>query len=231
MMGGGMRGSPGTKENKINKSPLPASAAEIRPFNGRNFEGWNGLNRKEVIDPSKVFLIEGGELVWAGNGGRIFTNNSFRDFSFRFEYLLPLNGRYGTTYCRLKLAEGDPYQIGDADFRVGEVGCALTDGRRGKIGDIDLTAYESGTRGPIFIERTADATRPANEWNEVEVRCEHRRIAFLLNGLLVNQVEGNRDITCHPGLNSWDADIRFRNIRIIPLARAGSGPALKNPGD
>jgi serine/threonine protein kinase len=217
------------KEDEIKEPPLPASEGEIRPFNGGNFEGWNGLYRKEIIDPSKVFRIEREELVWAGHAGRIFTNNSFRDFSFKFEYLLPLNGRYGTTFCVFKLAEGDPYQISEANFRVRQAGCALTNGQWGMTGDIVLEAYDLENADPHLAQRTADATRPANEWNEVEVRCEGRQISFFLNGRQVNRVVGNRDITCHPGFNSWDADIRFRNVRIIPLVTAGLGPAPKNP--
>jgi len=238
MMGGGMMGG-GTKdsaptspeENEIKKSPAAAAVGEIRPLNGRNFEGWNGLFfKKEVIDPSKVFRIEGDELVWAGHAGRIFTNNSFRDFSFKFEYLLPLNGRYGTTYCLFKLAEGDPYQVGEANFRVGGVRCALTNGQEGKTGDIVLTRYDLENTDRYLAQRTADATRPANEWNEVEIRCEGRVIQFFLNGREVNRVEGNRAITCHPGFHCDATDIRIRNIRIIPLASAGVAPAPKNSG-
>jgi serine/threonine protein kinase len=185
---------------------------EIRPFNGSNFEGWNGLWRNQVIEPSRVFRIEGDEFVWAGAAGRIFLNNSFEDFSFKFEYLLPLNGRYGTAFCRLRLTEGDPYQFDQANYRVGEVGCALTNGKEGETGDIVFSPYESGDPSRYIAQRTADAARPANEWNEVEIRCTGREISFILNGCQVNRVVGNRAVSCHPGFNSWDTDIRFRKI-------------------
>jgi hypothetical protein len=36
-------------------------------------------------------------------------------------------------------------------------------------------------------------------------------------------VEADRAIVCHPGLQAWGTDIRFRNIRLIPF-KAGAGP-------
>ena len=216
------RTDPQSDKGEIEVSRAPIEEKEIRPFNGRNFEGWHALTRDRVIDPSRVFRVEGDEIVWAGNPGRIFPNNAFRNFSFKFAYLLPLNGRYGTTYCRLKLAEGDPYQIGEVDYRVGEVGCALTNGREGKTSDVVICPYDLANGARSVAQRTGDTARPANEWNDVEIRCEGREISFFLNGHLVNRVEGNREIICHPGLQSWDTDIHFRNIRIVPLAKSNT---------
>jgi hypothetical protein len=59
-----------------------------------------------------------------------------------------------------------------------------------------------------------DATRPADHWNDVEIRCEGRMILFFLNGLKVNEVQANRAIVCHPGFQVDGADIRIRDIRI-----------------
>jgi serine/threonine protein kinase/WD40 repeat protein len=196
-------------------SPGQAVGGQILPLNGRNFEGWSGFFRKEVIQPSQVFRIEGDELVWARHAGRIFFNDALRDFSLKFQYLLPLNGRYGTTYCRLRLAEGDPYQLDQAGYRVGEVGCALTNGQEGRTGDIVPSPYDPADPARFVVQRSADSSRPAGEWNEVEIRCQGRRISFFLNGQQVNSVEANRDLLCQVGFNSWDADIRFRKIRIV----------------
>jgi serine/threonine protein kinase len=39
--------------------PTPPATADIRPFNGRNFEGWHAVWKDKVRDPYTVFRIEG----------------------------------------------------------------------------------------------------------------------------------------------------------------------------
>jgi serine/threonine protein kinase len=212
-------------QSGIAESSRTSIDEEIRPFNGRTFEGWHGFTRLEIRDPSEIFRVEGDELAWNGQQGRIFTNDRFRDFSFKFEYLLPPNGRYGTTFCALQLAEGDPYRIDGVDFRIGGVYCALTNGGWGETGNIIVESYQTSNRRQIPIQRRANAAPLANEWNRVEIRCEGRVLSFFLNGSLVNRIEANQVVVCHPGFNSWDADIRFRNVRIAPLAKADSARA------
>ena len=209
----------------IAESSRPSIEEEIRPFNGRNFEGWHGEFRGEIRHPSEIFRVEGDEITWNGQPGRVFTNDRFSDFSFKFEYLLPLNGRQGTTICCLKLAEGDPYRIDGVDFRIGGVYCALTNGGLGETGNIVVQSYQTSNQRQIPIQRRANAAPLVNEWNRVELRCEGRVLSFFLNGSLVNRIEANQVIVCHPGFNSWDADVRFRNVRIAPLAgtRKSSG--------
>ena len=202
--------------------PIARAAQEvIRPFNGKDFRGWNGSRGEgEVVDPSSIFRIEGEELVWTGNSsGRICLDEPLGDFSLKFEYLLPLNGRYHLASCLLMLAEGEPYQIGQANYRVCWAGCVLTNSEVGRTGDILSWEHTSHVLGGYVAQRKSDAARPAGEWNEVEIRCEGRSIRFFLNGREVNRVEGNRAITCNPGLHSWGTDIRYRNIRLARLTK------------
>jgi serine/threonine protein kinase len=207
---------------------------EIRPFNGTNFEGWHAIRWDKVRDPSTVFRIEGEEIVGAdGGAGRIFLDRSFSDFSFKFEYFLPIEGRCRGASCRLQLAEGEPFKIGQANFRAGEVACFLTKIEGAEIGD--MFSYEYVSANPVnssegLTPKTSDAARPLGEWNDVEIRCEGRVIQFLLNGRQVNQVEANRAILLHPGFQSWETDIHIRNIRIATLAKARVGTTQKNRG-
>jgi serine/threonine protein kinase len=207
---------------------VPREAVEIRPFNGMDFEGWHAIWKDRVREPSSVFRIEGDEIVGADNGaGRIFLDRSFKDFSFKFEYLLPTDGRCRAASCRLQLAEGKPFRVGLADFRVGEVGCALTNGEGAEVGDIYSCEY--GDVNPVISKpgltpKTSDAARPLGEWNKVEIRCEGREIQFLLNGRQVNRVEADHTLLLHPGFQAWATDIRIRNIRLIPLTNPGLRP-------
>jgi serine/threonine protein kinase len=116
---------------------------ELNPFNGRNFEGWHGFYGTGIRTPSEIFRVEEDEIVWNGQQGRILINESLCNFSFNFEYLLPLNGRYGTTFCVLDLTEGDPYQVNGMSYRVGTVGCALSDFAKGNTGSIVINSGSS----------------------------------------------------------------------------------------
>ena len=161
----------------------------------------------------------------------MFFDRSFKDFSFKFEYSLPVDGRCRGASCRLQLAEGEPFKIGRANFRAGEVGCVLTKGEGQEIGDIYSFEYGSPNPGNTregLTPKTADNARPPGEWNDVEIRCEGRVIQFWLNGRQVNQVEANRAILLHPGFQSLETDIRIRNIRIASVAKARFGPPAKN---
>ncbi len=189
---------------------------EFQPLRRRNFVGWNGLHGNEVVDPATIFRFDGDELIWAGTRGRIFLNRPFTDFSFKFEYRLPADGRHGTAFSRLRLGDGNSYEIGDISHRVGEVGLALTNGSLGRIGDIMVSPYVfDGNTDYAVLKRTTDASVQYDKWIDAEIRCDGREIKFFLGGRLVNQVVGNLPITAHPGFNSFDTDIRFRNVRII----------------
>jgi serine/threonine protein kinase len=218
------------KIKEINKSPDAVAEGEHRPFNGQDFRGWNGLRNNQVVDPSSVFNIEGGELIWAGTKGRIFMEKALGDFSLKFEYLFPLNGRHKFASCLLKLSEGEPYQIGQANYRVSEVGCWLANSELASNGDIVSFEYKSRWVGGYVSPRRADTARPSDQWNEVEIQCEGRVIRFFLNGREVNRVEGNRAITCQPGFHCDGTDIRIRNLRIAPLTKPSLGPTSKKPG-
>jgi hypothetical protein len=204
---------------------------EIRPFNGKDFQGWEAFSGQQVVDPSHVFRIDNGELVWNGNPGRIFSDPSFSNFVLKFEYLLPLNGNRKIALCRLKLDVGESYRIGHSNYRVGDVGFSLAsaESQFGNTGDIVPLDFNSGMPEGDIVRRTADAARGADVWNAVEVRCEDRVIQFFLNGQKVNQVLADKNPVCHAGFNSNGTDIRIRKIVIVLLDDTNAVP--KNAQD
>jgi hypothetical protein len=148
----------------------------------------------------------------------MLTDASFRDSSFKFQYFLPRNGRYGTTASLLELRPPEAYRMPGADFAVQNVVLCLSNGSAGRAADLALNRVDSGNNwSSCGVTRSADIAVPMDKWNDVEVRFEGRFLSFFLNGQLVNRLEANRDIECQVGFNSLDADIRFRNIRIVPL--------------
>jgi serine/threonine protein kinase/formylglycine-generating enzyme required for sulfatase activity len=203
----------------------PSGPSGLVPlFNGTDLKGWSAGVNRQTIDPSRVFRIEGNELVWAGERGLIASERSFGDFRLKFEYLLPAGQQDRTAFCLLKFTKGDPIRVDRVDFRVGGIFFALSNGRYTKMGGAVLNSHVSEDPAQSVIERSADAAPRVNEWNDAEIRCQGHRISFLINGRQVNSVEANRNLHGCLGFNSWDADIRFRNIRIASLgAEAGTG--------
>jgi hypothetical protein len=219
--------APRPEEDQTKESRTSVAEAEIRPFNGTDFRGWNGFRDGHVAAPSDCVRIEGGELVWSVDFyGRIYTDKPYSNFSFKFDYSIPLNGRRRRANGHLRLAEVETYRIGQADYRIGEVGCSLLNGGQNEeqvnTGDIILWDFENRRKEVFVSPRMVDAGRPAETWNEVEIRCAGRSITFLLNGQEVNRFAGSRTIVCHPGFSTWLTDVRIRNIRIIPLGNKAS---------
>lgn len=208
----GTKGAAGTMDNQIQQLRSPDPGGEIRLFNGKDLTGWNGF-KKQVADPALCVGIEGGELVWSASlWGRIYPDASYRNFSLKFDYVVPPNGPTRSAHCLLRLAGGETFRLGPVDHHVSDVGFSLTSGVQGRTGDIALFAANDRRTMIHILERTSDNERTAGGWNEVEVRCESRSITFLLNGRVVNRLEGKRDILCHPGFSSWGTDLRTRNI-------------------
>ena len=192
----------------------------VSPFNGRDFDGWRGLFRNEQKEPAEIFRIEQGEFVWAGQSGRIYTDAMFHDVSFEFDYLVASDGRRSQGFGRLHFSVAGNYQVEKVPFRISELGLALMDGPFGNTGDVVVNRHGAGDPSILTVSRSAQPSAPFDKWNHVEIRCAGRELTFKVNHEVVNRLVASQDVKCHVGLNSIDTDIRFRNIRLIPLADA-----------
>jgi serine/threonine protein kinase len=209
--------------------PPAAQGPSIPPFNGKDLTGWDGFHDNHAADPADCVRIEGEELVWdASTYGQIYLNKVYSNFSFKFEYSIPVNGLRRQASCRFRLVEASTFRFGQVDCRINSVACLLLNNDPSHRGDLELFEPEYPWRVPpkYVAQRTMDTEVAAGNWNEAEVRCEDRSIIFFLNGSEVNRVQADKGVVCHPGLHSWSTDIRIRNIRILPLANAN--PAAKN---
>ncbi len=142
------------------------SSQVIRPLASGDFRGWKGISREQDADPSVVFRLEGGELVWDSNPGRIFTEGYFNNFSLRFEYQVPANGWSNRgAACLLNFGQSVPYQIDRGGYRVGQVALALTRGGKAKVGDLIPFDLVSGNPIEQVVNRSDDATGREGGWN------------------------------------------------------------------
>ena len=203
---GGMRWALGLEKGSARPvwPPLPASLAEKREgfralFNARNTTGWHP--RHEGRTP---WTVQNGMLVMGHGGGDIITDETFRDFVLRYEYMSPKGGNSGV------------YLRGRYEIQV--------------LDDFDAKKPDIHGNGSIYgkIAPSAFASRAPGEWQTVEAKLVGNRVTVILNGVkiiddnLIDGVTGGAldDKIDQPGpfmLQGDHGPVAYRNIRIKAL--------------
>ncbi len=182
------------------------SAEEVRAgfipmFNGENLDGWK-LRRTEgkrswsAQDGMLVNVLEKGE-----HGTDLISEDKFRDFTVRYEYMVPKGANSGF-YLRGR------YEIQIFD-------------------DYDSKKAQLGGNGAIYNVKAVSefASKPAGEWQQVEATIRGNRITVFLNGV---KIHDNVEVTHATGseidqnlgapgpilLQGDHGAVAFRNIRI-----------------
>jgi hypothetical protein len=181
-------------------------------FNGVDLTGWTATGAHP-----EAFYVKDGVIECDGSGGGwLRTDKQFENFILRIEYKLTKGANSGIAIRALP--QGSPA------FSGMEIQLLDDHGKRPR-------AY---TTGAIYdsVAPTKNTSRPAGEWNEMEITCNDRQVKVALNGTEI--VDTNLDdyttpinnhtplkdrATCglielqdHTGHHLW-----FRNIRIKPL--------------
>ena len=180
-------------------------------FNGENLDGW------VVIGPVKdAFTVEDGVLACTKAGGQwLRTTERYEDFILRLEYKISEGGNSGIFIRATRY--GNPAYTG-MEVQI------LDDA--GKEPDVHSSGALYGSVAP-----KKNAAKPAGEWNEVEITCDGRRIAVVLNGELLYDIDINdyavplegrtplkeRVRLGYIGLQDYGDPVWFRNIRIKVL--------------
>lgn len=100
---------------------------------------------------------------------------------------------------------------------------------------IDATDAADRTTGAVYGVQSADlaardaALNPPGEWNTFEIVVTGENLQVLLNGVKINDFTNTdpaRSLAGHIGIQNHGTgdDVRFRNVRIRPLA--GTGPVV-----
>ncbi|HMP02625.1 MAG TPA: DUF1080 domain-containing protein [Gemmatales bacterium] len=210
-------------------SPLPAAAQadEWQPlWNGQDLAGWRVVGGR-----AEVWRVDGDVLVANGSGGGwLMTEQTYSDFVLELEFKIPEMGNSGVA------------------IRAPTRGNPAFDGMEIQILDdrnyLDETKYKglkpTQRTGAIYdvVPPSADATRPAGEWNTMRITAQGPKVKVELNGTTI--VNANLDEhlyraekgpenpgEAHPGLGrsrghiglqSHDGRIEFRKVRIKKLA-------------
>lgn len=173
-------------------------------FNGKDLAGWH-------IMGTKAWIVENGVLVCTGKGGGwLRSAEQYEDFVLRLEYNISKGGNSGIF------------------IRASDRGNPAYTGMEVQILDSHKRRPTTSTAGAIYgaVAPSKEASKPAGEWNEVEITCKGPIVIVVLNGEKI--VEVNMDE--HPqlkgrlrkgyiGLQNHGTRVEFRNIRIKLLSK------------
>jgi hypothetical protein len=188
-------------------------------FNGKDLDGW-----KRYAGKPEAWAVEEGLLVCRGGkeGGWLGTERDYADFVLRLEYRLKPGGNSGV-YLRAP----ETGWISRAGMEV-----QVLDDNDPKYARLDFYQYT----GSLYhvVAPTRRMTRPAGQWNEMEVRAEGRRLVVRVNGVKVVDADLDRlrqDPAVareHPGLarssgkiglQNHSDRVEFRNLRVKELKK------------
>ena len=201
----------------------------IELFNGRDLTGWEDHKNPHL------WTVEDGMIVGISEAGKmsnLSTQAQYGDFELRLEY-----------NADAKVNSGVFLRVSDLDDEVHtglEIQILDTYGK-----ELPLDRGDSGALYDM-IAPSANALKPAGEWNQMRMRCDGPLVAVELNGVQV--VDADLDLFDTPGQNpdgssnkfkyAWktmpraghiglqthagmgglsDVKIRFRNLVVQPL--------------
>jgi len=133
-------------------------------FNATDLAGWSG-----AVDGYEV--VDGAIRCRPGQGGTLYTDETFDDFEVRLEFRLPPGGNNGLA-IRYP-GEGDPAYSGLCEVQV-------LDSTHERYADLDPRQHHGSAYGQAAAHR--GYLRPTGEWNVERVRVVGQRIVVELNG-------------------------------------------------
>jgi uncharacterized protein len=208
---GGMRWALGLDRGDARPQDLTAklSAAEqragFRPlFDGVSLTGWRKRNPSAHQSWSAQNGMLVNEIAKDKHGTDLVSDDTFRDFTIRCEYMIPKSSNSGL------------YLRGRHEIQI--------------LDDFGSTRLRPGSNGGIYITKAppANVSRKAGQWQQAEATIKGNRVTVILNGVKIHDnVEVNKATGGHldenidqPGPIMLQGDhgaIAFRNIRIKEL--------------
>jgi len=179
----------------------------------------------EALDPTEAWSMDGDELVCAGAPqGYLVLREVAGDYELSFEWRWdePEGGNSGLLIHAV---------AGTSGFRTWPT-CVEVQLKVGMAGDLYAIGQLVGFHGEgkvfvapgvpvVRLSRSADAEKPASEWNAMRVVAREDEVDVYVNGQPVNRIHGVRPRLGAIALQSEGAPIRFRDITLRSLENAG----------
>jgi hypothetical protein len=193
-------------------------------YNGKDLTGWEGAGEPA----EKCWQVREGWLECTGAAGPwLRSQEEFGDFNLRFEYQVAAEGNSGV-YVRVPV-DGNHHRENDqappAGFEV-----QILDDAAPKYKD--LLAYQFSGSVYDIAGATPHVSKPAGQWNTLEIDARGQQIVVTHNGLVVVNVTEEkfpliklRQTKGFLGLQNHSTLVKFRNLRIgSPLPRLPNEP-------
>lgn len=160
-------------------------------FNGESPDGWRGYNDAAfpdsgwVIEDQALRCIGSGQGEAGGAGGDIVYDQKFKDFHLKLEWKISKGGNSGIFYLA-KEVEDQPIWQSAPEMQV-------LDNER----HIDAKLGDSRMAGALYdlIAPEPQNTKPAGEWNQVEI--------MVYQGTVVHRMNGEKILEYHLGTDKW----------------------------
>jgi len=206
----------------------PAAADEqgfVSIFNGKNLDGWVGLDGKK-----DSYYVKEGMLICKDTGkDHLFTEKEYANFILRLEIKLDTGSNNGI---------GVRDQINRAPHLFGNELQVLDDSyfpcvKHGRKLELKEYQYHGSLYGVVPAKR--GHLKPVGEWNQEEILCDGRHLKVILNGATIVDVDldkvkpidghdkehyGLKYAKGHIGLHAhgnYGAEVFFRNLRVKEL--------------
>ncbi|MDX1962422.1 MAG: PQQ-dependent sugar dehydrogenase [Pirellulales bacterium] len=204
-------------------------------FDGKTTSGWRNFKSDKLND---AWQVADGELTLTkAGGGDIVTVDQYDNFELSLEYKISPGGNSGLMFHSTEEAD-TPWMTGP-EIQIQD----NVDGHDPQKAGWLYQLY--GADRDWATGKVPDATRPANEWNQLQVRISEQQSDIHMNGIRYSSFQkGSKDWNDrvakskfasmplfgkakkgHISLQDHGNQVSFRNIKIRQLKPDGSGPA------
>jgi len=184
-------------------------------FNGMDLTDWEGAGQPA----EKCWRVQDSLLQCTGAAGPwLRSKHEFDDFNLRFDYQVSPEGNSGV-YVRVP-ADGNHHRENDeappAGFEVQVLDDAAPKHK-------DLKDYQYCGSVYDIAGATERVSKPAGEWNTLEINARGQHITVTHNGVIVVDLEEDkfpliklRQTKGFLGLQNHSTQVTFRNLRVGP---------------
>jgi hypothetical protein len=184
-------------------------------FNGKDLAGWEGVGQPA----ENCWKVEDGRLLCTGKPGPwIRSAEEYGDFNFRLDYQVAEGGNSGV-YVRVP-ADGNHHRENEtlppAGFEVQVLDDAAPQYKNLKDFQFSASVYD-------IAGATKHVSKPAGEWNTLEINCRGQHVTTVHNGVVVVDADEEhfpllklRKLKGYLGLQNHNTLVKFRNVRIGP---------------
>ena len=187
-------------------------------FDGKSLAGWT-FDVQGDASPETIWSVEEGIVVVNGKdhpAGVLRTEKSYSNYELEFEWRWP--AKPGNSGCLIHVSSARELGIWPKSIEVqlqsGSAGDFWIIGETIDVTEKQIVKDKNGNPSRRRINLTADAEKPAGEWNKMQIITKDSSVEVYVNGTLVNKgwnASASQGAIC---LQAEKADIQFRNIRI-----------------